>query len=419
METVYLILQAQLMNIRKQGFFIGDLVSRTPLPLVPLCGACGLYKDCLSPKMPVYGKGNKQILVIGDYPGQEEDFQGKPFVGKSGQLLKDTLRRYGIELSQDCWVSNALICKPNKKTKDRNIDYCRPNIVHLIQHLKPKATLLVGTGAVQSVIGWSWKGDPGGISRWAGFTIPDRRINAWICPTFNPAFIMRNKKDGKEQDPAEIIWNRHLENFSRLEERPYESVPDDSLRIRKIMDSDKAVALLKGMVASRVPLAFDYETSMIKPDDDMARIVCCSFSDGVSSIAFPWYGKVRDVVREVLLDPSVAKVGWNIKFEERWTCKEFGRSVANWVFDGMLAAHVLDSRKGTKSLKFQSYARLGVESYNDAIEPYLKSKDGKGGNSPNNIDDISMSALLGYCAEDSLREHQLAYVLAKELGIKL
>src|SRR5688572_528647 len=90
-------------------------------PTIPKCGACGLLKGCKSPKMPVSGKGAKGILIIGEAPGRDEDIQGRPFVGATGEKLETTLRKLGVEMRRDCWLTNALICRPKANVIEKEI----------------------------------------------------------------------------------------------------------------------------------------------------------------------------------------------------------------------------------------------------------------------------------------------------------
>lgn len=82
----------------------------------------------------------------------------------------------------------------------------------------------------------------------------------------------------------------------------------------------------------------------------------------------------------------------------------------------MIGAHAIDSREGTKSLKFQAFVRLGMESYNDHIESFLKSK---GSMSPNRVDKIELKDLLLYNGLDSLLEFKLALVQMQDIGYPL
>src|SRR5262245_43419820 len=78
----------------------------------PRCGLCGLLNKCQSPKMEVYGKGKNGILIVGEAPGANEDEQGIPFVGKAGRYLRGILHGLDVNMRNDCWLTNSLICRP-------------------------------------------------------------------------------------------------------------------------------------------------------------------------------------------------------------------------------------------------------------------------------------------------------------------
>src|SRR5580704_10111068 len=197
------------------GFFpeYDGAPERKPLPLVAKCGACGLHKTCQSPFMPVYGKGKRKILVVGEAPGAVEDKRNKPFQGESGELTQTVFEELGADLFRDCWVTNALICRPphNFIKKEAMIEYCRPNVFKVIKELKPEVIILFGKRAVHSVIGHAWKEEVGAMTRWAGWRIPCQNPRAWICPTYHPSYVLRSEKQ-----PVVALWfKRHLKQALR------------------------------------------------------------------------------------------------------------------------------------------------------------------------------------------------------------
>lgn len=406
----------------RRGFFAGvDLSASRTLQVLrqPACADCGMYKSCLSPKMPARGDGRRRILVVGEAPGRVEDEQGRPFVGESGRLLQDAMRRCGVEMSADCRITNSLRCRPpgNRLPEDprRLIEDCRPYLLAEIKDRRPDVIILLGGVAVQGLIGWLWREDSKGIMRWAGWRIPSVRLNAWVCPVYHPSYVLRESRGGGES-LAGRIFQQHVEAACSLSGRPWaHAPPDDRSLVDVEMDDVRASEAIGRMAGSGIPLAFDFETDRLKPDHPEARIVACSLSDGVRSLAFPWMGRAVAAMREYLLGP-LPKIGYNVRFEDRWTRRVFGAPVNNFVLDGMLAAHVLDSRPDTKSLKFQSFVRLGVDGYDGAVKPFLVAD---GGNVRNRIDGMRLDKLLLYCGLDSLYERRLADVYAQELGIDL
>lgn len=399
-----------------RGFFHGSrLYSKQPPSSIMKCGACGLYKTCNSPKMPYSGKGQKRILIVAEAPGADEDERGIQLVGKAGQELQKHLRAVGVDMRRDCWLENAVICRPpkNRTPKTEEIDYCRPHLVETIEKLQPEVIVPLGAVAVQSVIRSFWKEDVGPITKWVGWKIPCQRLNAWICPTYHPSFLLRSmrKEFGRDGHPVlNRMFREHLKEASQLEGRPFESLPDYRKQIRIEVDVSRAASFLRRVLKEGGRIAFDYEATALKPED--GEIVCCSVCwEGKKTIAFPWQGEVIGVMGE-LLRSRLPKIGWNIKFEDRWTRKEFGHPVRNWIWDGMVATHAIDNRRGICSAKFQAFVNLGMDSYNDHIEKFLRAK--KGARVNEILEEVELSDLLYYCGLDSLLEFQIAM---KQMGV--
>jgi len=364
--------------------------------------------------MKVDGKGRRKILICGEAPGSDEDQQGIPFVGKMGQFLQEELDRVGIDMREDCWITNSARCRPpDNKYPPRTVDYCRPYLIQAVKELKPEIILLLGNYAVQSLLGWLWRESPGSVSTWAGLQIPNQKINAWICPTYHPSFIKRSENDSdKGEEAARTVFHAHLKAMSELKGRPWQEIPDYNSGIRLIRNESEASIAIRKMIGKK-PVAFDYETDRLKPDSREAEIVCCSLSDGENTISFPWRGfKVIETMEE-FLKSNTPKIASNLKFEDRWTRRIFGFPVRNWAFDTMLAAHVLDQRKGVTSIKFQAFAMLGFDAWDSEVKEYLKAKTTNG---KNRIRELDWTTLLKYNALDSLLEWQVAKIQAKKLG---
>lgn len=408
-----------------QGFF--DLPQAQPTKtlstLIPSCGACQLYRNCRSPKMPYTGRGERKILVVGECAGKTEDVQGRQFVGKSGQLLKSTLEKFDIEPDRDCWFTNSVICRPHKNDKNRNptdkeVDYCRPTLLTTIKELEPNVVIPLGGEAVRSLISYLWKpSDIDGIGKWSGWKIPAQKINSYVCPTFHPSYILRT--EDKKVEILKMIWEKHLKSAVEIQKKPFNTVPDYKKQVQVILNHEEAAKKIRLMTEicgkDLSPVAWDFECEGLKPDTDRINIVSCSMSDGTTTIAYPWYGQVVEAMKEFLRSP-IPKIAANLKYESRFAKAKLGLTVKNWAFDTMLAAHVLDNRPGISSLKFQAFVLLGQPCYDEHINPYLKAD---GSNSVNRIKELDLRELLIYNGMDSLLELKVAKKQAKQLGVKL
>lgn len=118
------------------------------------CSACPL---CQNRKNAVPGEGvteNVDVMVIGEGPGADEDIQGRPFVGKSGQLLDKMLAAINLYREKNCYITNVVKCRPpnNRDPLPGETASCRHFLDSQIEILKPKAILIIGRVALQNVL---------------------------------------------------------------------------------------------------------------------------------------------------------------------------------------------------------------------------------------------------------------------------
>jgi len=122
---------------------------------VSTCTACALSK---SRTQVVFGSGPRsaQWLLIGEAPGEQEDRQGVPFVGRSGQLLENMLGAIGVQRARgDVFVTNIVKCRPpnNRNPEPEEAAACRPFLERQVALLAPQRALAVGRVAAQNVLG--------------------------------------------------------------------------------------------------------------------------------------------------------------------------------------------------------------------------------------------------------------------------
>jgi uracil-DNA glycosylase family 4 len=358
------------------------------------------------------GWGKRKVLVVAESPGEAEDEKGVQLIGRAGQKLRKHLGKIGVDLDEDCWKTNAVICRPSEnETTDEQIEACRPSLNKTLMELKPDVIVLLGGAAVKSLIGSIWWDDEGlgGISRWAGFRIPSQELNAWICPTWHSSYLLR------QDDPVLEFWfDQHLKAVFELEGKPWPNGPPDfQSQVECIYEGEEAEKRIQRMTRRGGVFTFDYETNRLKPDGEGARIFSCAICrDGEETIAFPWMSRIKQVMSE-FLQSEHEKWGWNIKFEQRWTRVEFGHGVRNWGADGMLMAHILDNRSKVGA-KFNGFVLWGQPAWHKLVSPYLKS-DRKGGNENNRINELDLRDLLIYNGMDAVMEW---FCVDKQLKLK-
>lgn len=392
-----------------KGFFDLSYVSKKSDKVISRysCNQCGLYKSVLHPKIEPYGNFKKKIMCIGEAPGEVEDRRGKPWQGKVGTLLQRTLESLGIDLFEDCLSFNALNCRPpnNRAPKDKELQICKHVYIDKVfEEYKPKLILLFGGAPLQSIIGTRWKKDMPGITSWAGYVIPDRDYEAWICPLFHPSYVERSNSH------VERIWIRDLKNALKYLDIPFPEFHYDAKDVHLVDNLEVLDEIKSGDVIS-----FDYETTGLKPYSDGHKIVSASVAvneNKAYSFLIPDDRKKLAPFLRILKNSRIKKMAHNLKFEDTWTKIYFGIDVKGWYWDSMLAAHILDNRPMTTGLKFQTYVNFGVVDYSSSIAKYLESTDKKDGNAKNRIEELLVSSkvdeLLMYGGLDSLYQYRLA-----------
>ena len=149
------------------------------------CNKCTL---CKGRNNVVFGEGNPntEIMFIGEAPGRDEDLQGKPFVGKSGQLLTKMIKAMGYT-RDDVYIANIIKCRPpyNRNPNPEEAKQCLDYLNRQIELIKPKVIVLLGGVALRFLL------DLEGITRLRGQWLEYRGIKT--IPTFHPAYLLRNE----------------------------------------------------------------------------------------------------------------------------------------------------------------------------------------------------------------------------------
>jgi uracil-DNA glycosylase len=158
------------------------------------CQACRL---CSGRQQTVFGVGHPQAhwMLVGEAPGEQEDQQGEPFVGKAGQLLDQMLRAIGLTREagppgQQVFIANTLKCRPpgNRNPQPEELAACRPYLQRQIELVRPRLLLALGRFAAQSLLG---SDEP--IGRLRGRIHQHQGVP--LVVTYHPAYLLRNPVD--------------------------------------------------------------------------------------------------------------------------------------------------------------------------------------------------------------------------------
>jgi uracil-DNA glycosylase family 4 len=157
------------------------------------CKRCKLYKTRTN---LVFGEGNPDadLMFIGEGPGFEEDMQGRPFVGRAGELLTRIIQAIGLKRS-DVYIANVVKCRPpeNRNPEPDEIDACKGFVLRQIEIISPKVIVALGTFSAQLLLSTNEK-----ISKLRGTMYDYKGIK--LIPTYHPAFLLRNP------NMKEAVW---------------------------------------------------------------------------------------------------------------------------------------------------------------------------------------------------------------------
>jgi uracil-DNA glycosylase family 4 len=142
----------------------------------------------------VFGEGDPKadLMFIGEAPGGDEDKQGRPFVGRAGQLLTKIIESIGLK-REEVFIGNILKCRPpgNRNPMPNEIAMCSPYLLKQIDAIKPKVICALGKFAAQTLLNTETP-----ISKLRGKFYDYNGIK--LMPTYHPAYLLRNSLGKKE-----------------------------------------------------------------------------------------------------------------------------------------------------------------------------------------------------------------------------
>lgn len=161
---------------------------------------CPRCKLCVGRRTVVVGEGdpNAQLVFVGEGPGEQEDLQGRPFVGRAGELLDKMIVAMGLTRDQ-VYIANVVKCRPpgNRNPEPDEIAACSPFLLRQLRAIRPKVIVALGKFAAQTLLQTQTP-----ISRLRGtfHDYPALRDfgGARLMPTWHPAYLLRNPDSKRE-----------------------------------------------------------------------------------------------------------------------------------------------------------------------------------------------------------------------------
>ena len=150
------------------------------------------------------GNPHARLLLFGEAPGPQENIQGKPFVGRAGQLLDKILLAADFDPDNDVYITNSVFRMPPgsggkafRKPSSEEIEYYHPILLEIIRLVDPLIMLLIGNVACQSILGTT------GITKLRGSW--SHLSGRWVMPIFHPSYLLRNPSR-RPGSPKSLMW---------------------------------------------------------------------------------------------------------------------------------------------------------------------------------------------------------------------
>lgn len=165
----------------------------------------------------VFGEGNPKsdIMFIGEAPGENEDLEGRPFCGLSGQLLDKMLRHIGLTRAENFYITNTLFWRPpgNRKPTPEELAICKPFLEKHIALISPKVIVLVGGTATAGI-----------LNSKDSVTVLRKTISQYNNPylkkdipcftVYHPSFLLRSPSQKKNAWADMIKIKKYLEKLN-------------------------------------------------------------------------------------------------------------------------------------------------------------------------------------------------------------
>lgn len=387
------------------------------------CQSCGLFLECRTPKTTYTGQGKKGILILGGAVTSYEDRNENQSHGTTYNFLKKELEKQGIDIKRDCFYTHAVKCysKGDRESKDFSNptkSACSLMLHRELEELQP-AIIIVTNQLAWDVLLYERKTGRASYAShydWAGLTIPDQELMMWVCPIFDPEWVMDCDSE-RTPNKYRPLWDNHLEQIINLVGQKVPKFEIES-RLQLAYTEEEAVVLVNKAMEWK-EFAFDYETTGLKPHREGHDILAMSISNGDVAYGFLMYesSQFRSLICRLLQNPAV-KIAHNGSFERSWSSIILNTAPCNLAHDPMVLWHCLHNTKPT-GLKFLTYAFYGVLGYDSSIDQYIKASREEeaqyGANSFNNMRNAPWRPMIKYCTMDSLFTAWLRFDLLPRL----
>lgn len=327
------------------------------------------------------------------------------------RFLQNALIDLDIDITTDCYYTSVVLCKTQKITA-KHTAKCHNNLINLLNNLKPKTVILLGEAGFEAVLYptiISGRIRNSTYTDFIGEVVPSKKYGK-IAVVWHPEYLTETQtyEDGTksnflyQREPwIYTAWKQNLKDAIYSEKSVSQMPP-----VHKIYTEQEAIECL--VKFSQKPfVAFDYETTGIKPFREGQRILTIAVSDGKETCSFPWFN--TDTFKNAMamfLDSNARKIAHNMQFEALWSLNKVGTIGRNWYWDTQIGQHCLHSSK-PNGLKYLIYCKFGIIGYDNYADKFMMDNDIEGDNGINKLAEADQNEILYYNALDAYFTYKL------------
>lgn len=405
--------------------------------------------DAITKHMQPSGNSKPDVYICGESPGQKEDEAGCPFVGPTGQMIRNLLPSgYKYRFDNVCRTLPPLRNGSRTPTRNETEPY-RLEVQKSVKDASPCVLLAVGAISAAWCLGETVA--KAGINSVRGRRFPASigGHTCWCYPVVHPSHILRMESANEYQEVPASEHRRYFELdiarvFQDLDNglpKPVIEPPDLASTLKGITIEKRSIEAIRNFldkISKERTNGIDLETNRYRPYADGAKILTAAIGTKDNTIAFPldhkqatWTKAERAKLREIFynyLISKVPKVAHNAPFELEWLVKEYGDSVAweSFWHDTMGMAYCIDERQSAKShgkeegfgisLNFCCVLNFGLDLKD--VKARIANMWGWNDNGEidrNRLDDTNLDDVLAYDGRDTKYCHKLYDVQKQRL----
>jgi len=322
-------------------------------------------------------------MLVGMCPGYDENRLGRPFIGRSGQLLRKICDSTGFN-QEDLYFSNVVKCRltdaagKNREPSSKEMKTCGQFLLEEIQELDPKLIVLLGETALKFFFNKS-------ISKYRGMILKKGDYKFFV--TFHPAYLLRNSRDmglweGDFNSIHRIFYDLKREDGD-VEKVLCATTESVDFWFDKILsEADRYVLDIEAWAPGEAkekkaldPWAPGYRLLMISFSyfvGGKCVAVCIPLDHPESNLDFAIVSAKLNVFFKECHSRNIKLIGQNVKFDLKVLQKILGIDIKSVYFDTMIGHSLISNTKSGHSLERMSIDLLGVDSYKEVLHSSLE-----------------------------------------------